>query len=158
MGKKTKKLSRSMRKVLNITGNESEVVSSEAVISVMSSVLDGEDKDYTSVSVLLVSDDEIKEVNKKYLGHDYATDVVTFPLHEDSEPIEGEIYVSLQATSRNSKTYKNSHSSEIIRVVIHGMLHLAGYEDLTSEAREEMKKKEDFYLDLIEDSLMTKPQ
>ena len=147
-----------MGKELNLIGNESEVVSSAAVISVISSVLDGEDKDYTSVSVLLVSDDEIKEVNKKYLGHDYATDVVTFPLHEDSEPIEGEIYVSLQTTERNSKTYNNSHSSEIIRVVIHGLLHLAGYEDSTSESREEMKKREDFYLDLIEDSLMTKPQ
>ena len=147
-----------MSKELNLVGNERGILKSEVVKSAMSSVLDGEDKDYTSVSVLLVSDDEIKEVNKKYLGHDYATDVVTFPLHEDSEPIEGEIYVSLQATSRNSKTYKNSHSSEIIRVVIHGMLHLAGYEDLTSESREEMKKKEDFYLDLIEDSLMMKPQ
>ena len=147
-----------MGKELNITGNESEVVSSEAVISVMSSVLDGEEKDYTSVSVLLVSDDEIKEVNKKYLGHDYATDVVTFPLHEDSEPIEAEIYVSLQTTARNSKTYNNSHSSEIIRVVIHGILHLAGYEDSTSESRREMKMKENFYIDLFEDSLMMKPR
>ena len=147
-----------MSRELNITGNDSEVVNSEALISVMSSVLDGEDKDYTSISVLLVSDDEIKEVNKKYLGHDYATDVVTFPLHEDSGPIEGEIYVSLQTTERNSKTYNNSHSSEIIRVVIHGLLHLAGYEDSTSKSREEMKKKEDFYLGLIEDSLMTKPE
>ncbi|MCH7955857.1 MAG: rRNA maturation RNase YbeY, partial [Candidatus Marinimicrobia bacterium] len=130
-----------MRKVLNIIGNESEVVSSEAVISVMASVLDGEDKDYSSVSVLLVSDEEIQEVNKKYLGHDYATDVVTFPLHEGSKPIEGEIYVSLQTTERNSKLFNNSHSDEIIRVVIHGMLHLAGYEDSSSESRDEMKKK-----------------
>lgn len=147
-----------MDKELNLTGNESGVVSSEAVISAISSVLDGEDKDYNTVSVLLVSDDEIKEVNKKYLGHDRTTDVVTFPLHEKSEPIEGEIYVSLQTTERNSKTYNNSHSNEIIRVVIHGILHLAGYEDSTSESREEMKKKEDFYLNLIEDSLMTKRQ
>ena len=145
-----------MDKELNLTGNESGVVSSEAVISAISSVLDGEDKDYNTVSVLLVSDDEIKEVNKKYLGHDRTTDVVTFPLHEKSEPIEGEIYVSLQTTERNSKTYNNSHSNEIIRVVIHGILHLAGYEDSTSESREEMKKKEDFYLNLIEESLMTK--
>lgn len=147
-----------MDKELNLTGNESGVVSSEAVISAISSVLDGEDKDYNTVSVLLVSDDEIKEVNKKYLGHDRTTDVVTFPLHEKSEPIEGEIYVSLQTTERNSKTYNNSHSNEIIRVVIHGILHLAGYEDSTSESREEMKKKEDFYLNLIEESLMTKRQ
>jgi len=147
-----------MSRELNITGNDSEVVNSEDLISVMSSVLDGEDKDYTSISVLLVSDDEIKEVNKKYLGHDYATDVVTFPLHEDSSPIEGEIYVSLQTTEKNSKTYNNSHSNEIIRVVIHGILHLAGYDDSTSESKAEMKRKEDFYLELIEDSFMTKPQ
>ena len=147
-----------MNKKLNLVGNERGIVKSETVKSAMSSVLDGEDKDYSSISVLLVSDEDIQEVNKKYLGHDYATDVVTFPLHEGSKPIEGEIYVSLQTTERNSKTYNNSHSSEIIRVVIHGMLHLTGYEDSTSESREEMKKKEDFYLDLIEDSLITKPE
>ena len=147
-----------MNKKLNLVGNERGIVKSETVKSAMFSVLDGEDKDYSSISVLLVSDEDIQEVNKKYLGHDYSTDVLTFPLHQDSEPIEGEIYVSLQTTERNSKTYNNSHSSEIIRVVIHGMLHLTGYEDSTSESREEMKKKEDFYLDLIEDSLITKPE
>ncbi len=147
-----------MNKELNLVGNERGILKSEVVKSAMSSVLDGEDKDYTSVSVLLVSDDEIQEVNKKYLGHDYVTDVVTFPLHEGLKPIEGEIYVSLETTERNSKLFNNSHSDEIIRVVIHGMLHLAGYEDSSSESRDEMKKKEDFYLGLIEDSLMTKPE
>ena len=146
-----------MSKELSVVGNENGIVSSEAVKSAISSVLDGEELDYISVSVVLVSDDEIREVNKKYLGHDYSTDVVTFPLHEDSEPIEGEIYVSLQTTERNSKIYNSTHSKEIIRVVIHGMLHLAGYEDSTSETKEEMKKKEDFYLDLLKSSLMTKP-
>lgn len=144
-----------MNRELNLVGNESEVVSSETARAAMSSVLDGENKEYKSISVILVSDDEIQEVNKKYLGHDYATDVVTFPLHEDREPIEGEIYISLQTTERNSKEYNNSHSREIIRVVIHGVLHLAGYDDSTPESREVMKKKEDRYLDLIKDSFTT---
>ena len=144
-----------MNKELNLAGNESGAVSSETVKKAMSVVLDGEDKDYTCISVLLVSDDEIKKINKKYLGHDYATDVVTFPLHLDSDPIEGEIYVRLQTTERNSKLFNSSHSSEIIRVVIHGILHLTGYDDSTSESREEMKKKEDLYLNLIADSVIT---
>jgi len=139
-----------MCKELNLEGNEAGVVSSEEVRSAMSTVLNGEDKDYTSVSVLLVSDDEIQEVNKKYLGHDYATDVVTFPLHETTDPIEGEIYVSLQTTERNSNLYGNTHPNEIIRVVIHGILHLTGYDDSTPELRDEMKKKEDHYLKLVE--------
>ena len=147
-----------MSKELNLAGNESGVVSSKAVKKAMSAVLDGEDKDYACISVLLVSDDEIKEVNKKYLGHDYATDVLTFPLHIDSDPIEGEIYVSLQTTERNSKVFNNSHSSEIIRVVIHGLLHLTGYDDSTSKSREKMKKKEDQYLNLIADSVIMKHQ
>ena len=147
-----------MNKELNLAGNESGVVSSEAVKSAISAVLDGEDKDYACISVLLVSDEEIQEVNKKYLGHDYATDVVTFPLHIDPDPIEGEIYVSLQTTERNSNTFNNSHSAEIVRVVIHGILHLTGYDDSTSESREEMKKKEDQYLNLIEDSVRTEHQ
>lgn len=155
-GKAKKIRNRRTNKELNVIGNGFGVVSSETLISTMSLVLDGEAKDYNSVSVLLVSDGEIREVNKEYLGHDYATDVVTFPLQENSEPIEGEIYVSLQTTDKNSKTYGNSHENEIIRVVIHGVLHLSGYEDSTKKLREEMKKKEDYYLNLMEESLITK--
>ena len=141
-----------MSKEFNLEGNEAGVVSSEAVISAMSTVLNGEEKDYTSVSVLLVSDDEIQKIHKKYLGNDHATDVVTFPLHEAADPIEGEIYVSWQTTKRNSTLYANTHSNEIIRVVIHGILHLIGYDDSTPELRDEMKMKEDHYLKMVEES------
>ena len=140
-----------MRKELNVEGNDNGIISSEAVMSAMTAVLNGEAIDYTTINVLLVSDEEIQKVNNKYLGHDYSTDVLTFPLHEGSDPIEGEIYVSLQTTKKNANEYGNTHRNEILRVVIHGILHLIGYDDTDSELGDKMKIKEDQYLKTAEE-------
>ena len=146
----TKKLGRLMSWALNVEGLEYVDVESDHLKSVMQSVLQGEKKEYDSVSVLFVSDSEIRELNKDYLGHDYSTDVITFPLNDEPENLEGEIYVSYETTKNNSLNYNVPHSSEILRVVIHGILHLVGYDDSTDSQKEEMKRKEDHYLQLVE--------
>ena len=139
-----------MSRALSIEGLEYVDVESGLLKSVMQSVLQGEKKEYDSVSVLFVSDSEIKEINKDYLGHDYSTDVISFPLNDEPENLEGEIYVSYETTKINSEIYDVPHSSELLRVVIHGILHLAGYDDSTDSQKEEMKMKEDHYLKLAE--------
>ncbi|MCH7495445.1 MAG: rRNA maturation RNase YbeY [Candidatus Marinimicrobia bacterium] len=139
-----------MSRALNVEGLEYVDVESDHLKSVMQSVLQGEKKEYDSVSVLFVSDSEIREINKDYLGHDYSTDVITFPLNDEPENLEGEIYVSYETTKNNSLNYNVPHSNEILRVVIHGILHLVGYDDSTDSQKEEMKKKEDHYIQLAE--------
>ena len=91
-------------------------------------------------------------MNKKYLDHNFATDVVTFPLNDEQDSVEGEIYVSINTTKRNSKDFKVSHQNELLRVTIHGALHLAGYDDSTSKLKSKMKDKEDYYLNLVGES------
>ena len=145
-----KKLGRLMSRALSVEGLEYVDVESGLLKSVMQSVLQGEKKEYDSVSVLFVSDSEIREINKNYLGHDYSTDVISFPLNDEPENLEGEIYVSYETTKINSLNYNVPHSSELLRVVIHGILHLAGYDDSTDSQKEEIKMREDHYLQLAE--------
>lgn len=153
-----KKLGRLMGRTLNVEGMEYVDVESDQLKSVMQSVLLGEKKEYESVSVLFVSDSKIKKINKDYMGHDYATDVITFPLNDEPEKLEGEIYVSYETTKNNSLNYNVPHSREILRVVIHGILHLAGYDDSTDSRKKEMKRKEDHYLQLAEITADLKPE
>lgn len=137
-----------MDMTLNVENAERAGIQPDLVKSAVNEVLSGEAMTISSISVLFISDDEIIQVNKKYLDHNFTTDVITFPLSENSDPIEGEIYISIDTTRRNSVEFGVSHKSELLRVAIHGALHLSGYDDSTSILKSKMKEKEDYYLDL----------
>jgi probable rRNA maturation factor len=102
-----------------------------------------------SIAVIFISDEEIKELHKKFLGKSIYTDVITFNLG-DKDHIEGEIYISLDRAKIQAKKYQVSLINEISRLIIHGCLHLAGYNDCNQEVRVIMKKREDNYLELIQ--------
>lgn len=141
-----------MDMTLSVENAEVAGIQSELVKTAVSEVFSGEKVQIGAISVLFISDDEIKLVNKKYLNHDFATDVITFPLNDDPEPVEGEIYISIDTTRQNSEEFGVTHESELLRVIIHGALHLTGYDDSTSKLKSEMKVKEDYYLNLIGES------
>ena len=143
---------------LNVENAEQGELNPDVVKSAIITIFSEENLTHEEISVLFISDEEIQAVNKKYLGHDFATDVITFPLHKEFEPIEGEIYISFDTTKQNSKHYGISHNVESLRVVIHGILHLAGYDDSTSELRKRMKAKEDYYLELMGESHTDMPK
>ncbi len=138
-----------MDMTLNVENAERAGIQPDLIKSAVNEVFSGEAMTISSISVLFISDDEIIEVNKKYLDHNFTTDVITFPLSENSDPIEGEIYISIDTTRRNSVEFGVSHESELLRVAIHGALHLSGYDDSTSKLKSKMKEKEDYYLDLV---------
>lgn len=138
-----------MDMTLNVENAERAGIQSDLVKSAVNEVFSGEAMKISSISVLFISDDEIIEVNKKYLDHNVTTDVITFPLSENSDPIEGEIYISIDTTRRNSVEFGVSHKSELLRVAIHGALHLSGYDDSTSKLKSKMKEKEDYYLSQV---------
>jgi rRNA maturation RNase YbeY len=104
----------------------------------------GEHRGASSVSVILVSDEELLEMNRRFLEHDYLTDVITFPLEE--EPLEGEIYISLDRAREQAAEAGVGLYVEVERLAIHGALHLVGYDDATPEERERMRLLEDKYL------------
>lgn len=98
------------------------------------------------INVIFVDDDEIHRINKEFLNHDYPTDVITFPF-EDSD-LEGEIYISVDTADLQAKEYKVTLTNELMRLAIHGTLHLIGYEDNTKEKKAEMSELEDKFLAL----------
>ena len=98
-----------------------------------------------NISIVFVSDETLKEMKKKYFNQDMYTDVIAFNLSDDDK-LDGEIYISFDAVKINSNLYNTNVNNELQRIVIHGTLHLIGYEDNTKEKKNEMTKMEDFFI------------
>ena len=105
-----------------------------------------EKTDLDRINYIFCSDDYILNINQQYLNHNTLTDIITFPLSNPGEAIYGEIYLSVQRIKENAKTYGVAYQTELLRVLIHGALHLCGYIDKTKKDKLEMRAKEDFYL------------
>ena len=90
---------------------------------------------------LFVDDKEILEMNKKFLKHDYYTDVITFGDLEDKK-ISGDIAISIERVLDNSKSYGVEFEDELKRVMVHGLLHIMGYNDKASDDKLVMSQKE----------------
>lgn len=101
------------------------------------------------ISVIFCSDPYILSVNQKYLQHDYYTDIITFDYCE-VDRLSGDLFISIDTVRENSAEYGTEFEDELNRVIVHGILHLIGYDDHTPEDVAEMRKKEDYYLSLRE--------
>lgn len=97
------------------------------------------------LNVILLPSNKHKELNIKYLNHDYATDVLTFPF-DDGEHISGEIYVDEEVLKQQADSYRCSLEQEYVRLVIHGALHLAGYDDGSEAEKDQMSRLENEYM------------
>ncbi len=105
-----------------------------------------EKKQLGSIRYVFCSDDFLLEINRSSLNHDYYTDIITFDLSDSNQPIESEVYVSLDRIKENAQQQGFSFKDELCRVVFHGALHLCGYKDKRKEDILIMRKKEDYYL------------
>jgi rRNA maturation RNase YbeY len=94
------------------------------------------------------SDETLLNINKERLGHDFYTDIVTFPLGDCEVYISSEFCLSLDRIAENCLTFGRTFESELLRVIIHGVLHLIGYDDLTEEEEKKMRSKEEDCLDV----------
>jgi probable rRNA maturation factor len=113
--------------------------------SIIEEVIRNELRVSGDLNVIITNDESIREINMKFLNHDYYTDVIAFNYNEE-DVIKGEIYISIDTVRRNAFEYKVHLREEVLRVIVHGVLHLIGYEDSTYEGKEEMRRKEDFWL------------
>lgn len=109
-----------------------------------------QDLDYKTgeISIIFCSDDYLLDINKKYLNHDYFTDIITFNYNEKNTII-GDLFISIDRVRENAKDLKVDFNNELFRVIIHGVLHLCGYNDKTQDQQKEIRAKEDEFLDLI---------
>ena len=109
--------------------------------------LEGFSKNFL-LSVVFMSDDDLLVINKQHLDHDFYTDIITFPIEEDDDNLEAEIYISIDRVRDNAMEFKTSFSNELLRVYLHGILHLVGYGDKTAEDKKVMRSKEQHYMSL----------
>ena len=107
------------------------------------------------LSYIFCSDVYLLQLNKKYLKHNFYTDILTFLISERYQPIESEIYISMDRVKENAKLFNVSYQNELLRVMIHGALHLCGYDDQMEKTKKQMQKKEDFYIQYYMDSRET---
>jgi probable rRNA maturation factor len=115
------------------------------VRGIIEEVISNENKISGDLNFIISNDENVKDLNIKFLKHDYYTDVITFDYNE-GKVINGEVYISLDTVKRNSHNYKVSLREEIVRVIIHGTLHLCGYDDKTTEEKALMRKLENKWL------------
>jgi rRNA maturation RNase YbeY len=96
--------------------------------------------------IIIQSDDELLVLNKEILGHDYYTDIITFEIERNENMLECEIYISAERAKENAGRFHVDLLTELQRLVIHGLLHTAGYTDKYPAAKKRMQKRERFYL------------
>jgi probable rRNA maturation factor len=99
------------------------------------------------LNFILCSDDYLLRINQDFLQHDYYTDVITFDNAEVLKTIQGDIFISIDRIKENAKAHRVSTEHELLRIMIHGTLHLLGYKDKTKKAKAVMTEKENHYLD-----------
>lgn len=99
------------------------------------------------ISIIFCSDNYILDVNQKYLQHDYFTDIITFDYCE-GDKLSGDLFISIDSVRENAQEYGVEFEDELNRVMVHGILHLIGYDDHSEEDIAQMRKKENYYLSL----------
>ena len=126
-----------------------ELPSPTAVESWLTGVIAREDHQLGDLNYIFCSDDFLLELNQKYLQHHQLTDILTFDQSDTPLVVSGDIYVSIDRVQENAGNYEVPVEQELKRVMVHGILHLMGYNDKTPEQRAEMRKKEEAYLSLL---------
>jgi probable rRNA maturation factor len=120
----------------------------KAIQQFLNQVFSLEAKPVQSVNYIFCSDSYLLQMNRSFLQHDYYTDIITFDLSEGAGTI-GEVYISTDRVKENAVSHQCSYSNEILRVMIHGALHLIGYKDKKKSEITIMRQKEDYYLRLF---------
>lgn len=106
-----------------------------------------EGKETGEINVIITSDTFLLKINNQYLERNYFTDIITFD-YGDGKTISGDLYLSIERIRGNAKSLHISGRAELLRIIIHGILHLIGYNDNTEEEKKLMTEREDQYVDL----------
>ena len=130
--------------IYNVEDIDFQLVNQNLLSVWIEKTIENEGATLGAVSYIFCSDDYLHQMNVEYLNHDTLTDVITFPYNDN--PIEGDIFISIDRVKDNAQDLNIAFNDELHRVMIHGVLHLCGYNDETDEQEAEMRQKEDEYL------------
>lgn len=115
----------------------------------VNSVISQEYKTLHNINYIFCSDNYLININNEYLNHNTLTDIITFDHSDNKEIINGDIFISIDRVKENALKFKQIFYRELLRVMIHGILHLCGYKDKSSKEKKIMREKEDYYLQQI---------
>ena len=110
------------------------------------SIFQAEKVDFKRISYIFCKDDYMLGLNREFLNHDTYTDIITFTISQKDDSLIAEIYISVERVRENAFELEGEYYDELLRVMIHGILHLCGYSDHTPEEKAQIRKRENFYL------------
>ena len=116
-----------------------------AVAKLLDTIIVSKGKSIDKLFFYFVSETKMQQVNSNHLNHDFVTDVITFD-YSDDKVIRAEAFICPSEVSKNAKRYKQPAENEVVRVILHALLHVLGYDDKTKNSRQEMRKQEDSFL------------
>ncbi|TAJ11229.1 rRNA maturation RNase YbeY [Marinilabiliaceae bacterium JC017] len=122
-------------------------INNEEVNKWLVKVIEGNNRTTGDISIIFCSDCYLLRINQEYLKHDYYTDIITFNYCE-KEVISGDLFISIDTVQSNSEKYNVTFQSELHRVIVHGILHLIGFNDKTEMESKEMRNAENQSLSL----------
>jgi rRNA maturation RNase YbeY len=127
----------------------SRAIDEAALAVLISRAVEGEEFTIRSLGIVLADHETVHRLNREFLAHDYVTDVLSFSLDEEATAdrvIDGEVYVDLDTAAERAPEFGTTFEDEARRYVVHGLLHLMGYDDATDAERAAMRRLEDHYL------------
>lgn len=125
-----------------------ELHNTEAIYQWLQSIAKLHEKEISNINYIFCSDEYLLKINTEHLNHNYYTDIITFDLSED-HTVESDIFISIDRVKDNAKELETPFEKELNRVIVHGLLHLIGYNDKTEQEQELMTQQENKSLSLL---------
>lgn len=139
-----------MQKICFFSEDSSFILKKKSILrNWISEIIRLNNKKAKAINYIFTSDNQLHTINQNYLNHDSLTDIITFDISIDPQLIETDIYISVDRVRDNATILNISFNEELHRVMVHGVLHILGYNDKSSIEKREMRKKENHYLALL---------
>lgn len=135
---------------IEVSDQQQRAVDFSDCVKVAEMIVDDFGFDQSEISIAFIDDPTIREHNREYLGHDYETDVISFVLEESDTALTGQLLVSTDTAAKKGAELSVPMEHEVLLYVIHGMLHLVGFDDTDPESAEKMRAAEADYLGRFE--------
>ena len=125
------------------------------ILKIANTIFEGEKILFEKINIILEDDEYLRSLKKQYFNQNFYTDVIAFNLADSGHPIDGEIYISLPRIIDNANKYNSNLNNEFKRIIIHGLLHLCGYNDQTVSDKKNMTNLEDQYININSGIIIT---